>query len=70
MQGQVPNLKFRGAFLPPLRATFIHTLWKKTLLILSCQDCVAFLVYLLEMWLVTHQNVSKKSAQEHNTRSR
>lgn len=29
VQGQVPNLKFRGAFLPPLRATFIHTLWKK-----------------------------------------
>lgn len=43
---------------------------KKNLLMISCQGCVVSLVYLLEMWLLTHQNVSKNSAEEHNTRSR
>lgn len=43
---------------------------KKNLLMISCQGCVVSLVYLLEMWLLTYQNVSKNSAEEHNTRSR
>lgn len=65
-----PQCKIWGCFLSSTQGCFYPHPLEKYLLIKSCQDCAVSLVYLLEMWLVPHQNMSKKSAEENNTRSR
>lgn len=65
-----PQCKIWGCFLSSTQGYFYPHPLEKYLLIKSCQDCAVSLVYLLEMWLVLHQNGSKKSAEENNTRSR